>query len=65
MIKSYVNDRQFSVVTNSDLDWRSTDVLYVLSSEERDCGIQYVDTNKVQEQLVTVDPTSLGRRELT
>ena len=41
-IKSNVNGRQFSVITNSDLDWKSTDVIYVLSWEEKDCGMQYV-----------------------
>ena len=30
-IKSNVNGRQFLVITNSDLDLRSTDVIYVLS----------------------------------
>ena len=40
-IKSNVNGRQFSVITNSDLDWKSTDVIYVLSWEEKDCGMQY------------------------
>ena len=30
-IKSNVNGRQFSVITYSDLEWRSTDVIYVLS----------------------------------
>ena len=41
-IKSNVNGRQFPVITNSDLDWKSTDVIYVLSWEEKDCGMQYV-----------------------
>ena len=42
-IKSNVNGRQFSVVMKSDLDWRLIDVIYFLSWEEKDCGIQYVD----------------------
>ena len=42
-INSNVNGRQFSIVTNSYLDWRSTDVIYVLSWEENGCGMQYVE----------------------
>ena len=33
IIKSNVNDRQFSALTNSNLDLRSTDVIYVLTSD--------------------------------
>ena len=35
-VKSKVNGRQFSVVTNSDLDWRSFAVI-------KDCGMHFVD----------------------
>ena len=41
-IISLVNYRQFSVVNNSDLDWKSEDVIYVLTCSERDWGMQYV-----------------------
>ena len=41
-MKYNVNGTQFSVITNSDLDWRSTDVIYVISWEEKDRGMQYV-----------------------
>ena len=41
-IKSNVNGRHFSIVTNSDLNWRSTDDIYDLSWEEKGCGVQCV-----------------------
>ena len=41
-IKSKVNGRHISVITYSDPDWRSNDVIYVLLREEKDRGMQYV-----------------------
>ena len=61
-IKSYVNGRQFSVITNSDLDWRSNDVIYVLSWEEKDLGIQYVgQTCRFLKTSTIVEQKSLAK----
>ena len=45
-IISSVNHRQFSVVNNSDLDWKSEDVIYVLTCSEGGWGMQYVGQTK-------------------
>ena len=45
-IISSVSHRQFSVVNNSDLDWKSEDVIYVLTCSEGDWGMQYVGQTK-------------------
>ena len=43
---SNVNDRQFSVVNDSDLDWNSKDVIHVLTCSEKGWGMQYVGQTK-------------------
>ena len=45
-IISSVNHRQFSVVNNSHLDWKSEDVIYVLTCSEGGWGMQYVGQTK-------------------
>ena len=45
-IISSVNHRQFSVVNNSDLDWKSDDVIHVLTCSEGGWGMQYVGQTK-------------------
>ena len=45
-IISTVNNRQFSVMYNSDLDWTSEDILYVLTCSEEGWGMQYVGQTK-------------------
>ena len=39
---SYVNGRKFSIVNNSDLDWKSIDLIYVLTWKTKNCNMQYV-----------------------
>ena len=41
-ISSSVDSRLFSVVNYSDLDWKSTDLIYVISWRAVTCGMQYV-----------------------
>ena len=41
-VTSSVNGRKFSVVNNSDLDWKSIDLIYVLTWKTKNCNIQYV-----------------------
>ena len=41
-IRSTVNGRHFFIVNTTDLDWRSKEVIYVLTCCEKGCGIQYV-----------------------
>ena len=45
-IISSVNYRQFSSVNNSDLDWKSEDVIYVLTCREGVWGMQYAGQTK-------------------
>ena len=42
-IKSNVNGRQFSVITNSDLNLRSTDVIYVYLEKRRIVACNMLD----------------------
>ena len=41
-VTSSVNGRKFSVVNNSDLDWKSIDLIYVLTWKTKNCNMQYV-----------------------
>ena len=41
-VTSSVNGRKFSVVNNSDLDWKSKDLIYVLTWKTKNCNMQYV-----------------------
>ena len=41
-ITSSVNGRQFSIINNNDMDWTSSDLIYVLTWTEINCGMQYV-----------------------
>ena len=41
-VTSSVNGRKFSVVNNSDLDWKSIDLIYVLTRKTKNCNKQYV-----------------------
>ena len=41
-VTSSVNGRKFSVVNNSDLDWKSIDLIYVLIWKTKNCNMQYV-----------------------
>ena len=41
-ITSSVNGRKFSIINNNDLDWTSSDLIYVISWTETNCGMQYV-----------------------
>ena len=41
-VTSSVNGRQFSVINNTDLDWKSSDLIYLLKWNEKKCGMQYV-----------------------
>ena len=41
-VTSSVNGRKFSVVNNSDLDWKSIDLIYVLTWKKKNCNMQYV-----------------------
>ena len=41
-LTSSVNGRKFSVVNNSDLDWKSIDLIYVLTWKTKNCNMQYV-----------------------
>ena len=41
-ITSSVNGRQFSIINNNDLDWTSSDLIYVITWTETNCGMQYV-----------------------
>ena len=45
-IISSVNHRQFSVVNNSNLDWKSEDVIYVYTCNEGGWGMQYAEHTK-------------------
>ena len=38
----WVNGRKFSVVYNSDFDWKSIDLIYVLTWKTKNCNMQYV-----------------------
>ena len=37
-----VNGRQFSIINNNDMDWASSDLIYVIAWTEINCGMQYV-----------------------
>ena len=37
-----VNGRKFSVINNSDLDWKSIELIYVLTWKTKNCNMQYV-----------------------
>ena len=39
---SSVNGRQFSIINNNDLNWTSSDLIYVITWTETNCGMQYV-----------------------
>ena len=41
-VTSSVNGRKFSVVNNSDLGWKSIDLIYVLTWKTKNCNMQYV-----------------------
>ena len=41
-VTSSVNGRKFSVVSNSDLGWKSIDLIYVLTWKTKNCNMQYV-----------------------
>ena len=41
-VTSSVNGRKFSVVNNSDLDWKSIDLNYVLTWKTKNCNMHYV-----------------------
>ena len=41
-VTSSVNGRKFSVVNNSDLDWKSIDLIYVLTWKTKNYNMQYV-----------------------
>ena len=41
-VTSCVNGRKFSVVNNSDVDWKSIDLIYVLTWKTKNCNMQYV-----------------------
>ena len=41
-ITSSVNDRTFSVINNSDLDWKSENLIHVLTWNTQYCHMQYV-----------------------
>ena len=41
-VTSSVNGRKFSVNNNSDLDWKSIDLIYVLTWKTKNCNMQYV-----------------------
>ena len=41
-ITSSVNGRQFSIINNNDLGWTSSDLIYVITWTETNCGMQYV-----------------------
>ena len=41
-VNSSVNGRKFSVANNSNLDWKSIDLIYVLSWKTKNCNMQYV-----------------------
>ena len=41
-IVSTVNGRHFSVINTSDIDWRTKDVIYVLTCSENVLGMQYI-----------------------
>ena len=43
---STANDGHFSIVIESDLDWRSVHVIYVLTCSEQAWGMQYVEQTK-------------------
>ena len=42
IVTSSVNGRKFSVVNNSDLDWKSIDLISVLTWKTKNCNMQYV-----------------------
>ena len=41
-VTSSVNGRQLSVINNTDLDWKSSEVIYVLKWNETNYGMRYV-----------------------
>ena len=41
-VTSSVNGRKFLVVNNSDLDWKSIDLIYILTWKTKNCNIQYI-----------------------
>ena len=41
-ITSSVNGMQFSIINNNDMDWTSSDLIYVITWTEINCGMQYV-----------------------
>ena len=41
-ITSSVNGRQFSIINNNDMVWTSSDLIYVITWTEINCGMQYV-----------------------
>ena len=41
-VTSSVNGRKISAVNNSDLDWKSIDLIYVLTWKTKNCNMQYV-----------------------
>ncbi len=41
-LKSTVNGRTFSININSDIDWQTDNIIYVLTWNALNCGIQYV-----------------------
>ena len=47
-VTSSVNGRKFSVVNNSDLDWKSIDLIYVLTWKNKNCNMQYVGQTEAE-----------------
>ena len=41
-ITSSVNGRQFSIINYNDMDRTSSDLIYVITGTEINCGMQYV-----------------------
>ena len=42
IVSSSVNGRRFSVDNNSDLDWKSTNLIDIITGRAVNCGMQYV-----------------------
>ena len=41
-ITSSVNSRRFSIIDNNNMDWTSSDLIYVITWTKINCGMQYV-----------------------